>query len=104
MSDDSWRRDPVITSTASTAIVVADTNAIGPSAHLPHGPRSAAVAMIATNNPTAATTDTMATGNRHHGRRLARKVDTGTVAATTDSTRTRESTLTRLRSDPRRPL
>ena len=104
MSDDSCSRDPVITSTASTSIVVADTNAIGPSAQRPHGPRRAAVAMIATNSPTAATTETMSTGKRHQGSRLARNVETGTEAAATDSTRTRDSVLTRVRSAPSRPL
>ena len=83
---------------------MADTNAIGPSAHLPHGPRRAAVAMTATNSPTAATTETMSTGKRHHGSRLARNVETGTEAAATESTRTRERVVTRVRSDPSRPL
>ena len=60
--------------------------------------------MIATNRPTAATTEIIATGKRHHGRRLARKVDTGTDAAATEITRTRDSVLTRLASDPSRPF
>ena len=60
--------------------------------------------MIATNSPTAATTEIISTGKRHHGSRLARKVDTGTEAAATDSTRTRDSVVTRVRSDPSRPL
>ena len=91
MSDDSWSVDPVITSTASTSIVVADTNAIGPSAHCPTAPAGRPSAMTATNSPTAATTEIMSTGKRHQGIRLARKVETGTQAAATEITRTRES-------------
>src|SRR6478609_5291380 len=98
MRDDSCSLDPVITSTASTIIVVAETNAIGPSAQRPHGPRRAAVAMIATNSPTATTTEIMSTGKRHQGSRLARKVETGTDAAATEITRTRDSVRTRVRS------
>ena len=85
-------------------MVTADTNAIGPRAKPRHGPRSAAVAMSATNTPTTATTATISIGKRHHGTRLARKVETGTLAAATASTRTRESTFTRLASVPSRPF
>ena len=61
--------------------------------------------MIATNRPTAATTETIAIGNRHHGSRLARKVDTGTDAATTDDhPHPGQRSYPACASDPSRPL
>lgn len=103
MRDDSWSLAPVMMSTASTSMVTANTNAIGPRAKPRHGPRSAAVAMSATNTPTGHDGHHL-DRERHHGTRLARKVETGTLAAATASTRTREGTFTRLASVPSRPF
>jgi hypothetical protein len=71
-----------MTSKASTPIVVTQTTTIGPNVRRRHGPRSASVEIAAEKSATEATTLTMGIEKRHHGRRLARKVDTGTVAAT----------------------
>ena len=68
------------------------------------GPAQGDRARIATKRPTDATIDAISSGNRHHGMRFARNVETGTEAATTESTRTRESTVTRVRSEPMRPF
>lgn len=104
MSEDCWSRDPVMTSPASTAIVTAETKASGPRAVRPHGPRRAAYAMRATKSPTAPTIEIIGIGKRHHGRRLARKVDAGTDAAATATTRTMLRTRRRVSSVPILPF
>jgi len=80
-SEESCSRDPVITSSARTAIVATHTTAGGPNSRRRHGPRRAREEMAVLNSATEATTLTKGTEKRHHGRRLARNVDTGTVAA-----------------------
>ena len=72
-----------------------DTTTIGPQAVRPHGPFSAATAMSATKSNTETTTDSIGIEKRHHGMRLARKVEAGTEAAQTARVRTQRSTLRR---------
>src|SRR5471030_3156888 len=81
-SDESCSREPVITSAARTDIVTRQTTTTGPNRLRRQGPRSASIEIAAENTATEATTLTKGTEKRHHGRRLARNVDTGTVEAT----------------------
>jgi hypothetical protein len=87
MSEDSWSRDPVVTSMPSTSTVTAETTATGPSPVEPHGPQSASTAMIAVQAATEATMASIGQLERHHGMRLARNVAAGTDAALTATTR-----------------
>ena len=58
--------------------------------------------MTATNTPTEPTTASIGLLKRHHGSRLARKVDTGTAAAMIATRRTSRSSRSRVSSEPHR--
>ena len=104
MREEICRRDPVMTSIARTAIVMAATTATGPAGLWRHGPDSATAAMRATNNPTAPTTPSMGGSTRHQGNRLARNVEAGTLAAATATTRTALRAPSRVWGEPTLPV
>jgi hypothetical protein len=87
ISEDSCSREPVITSSVRTDMVVPHKTASGPNSRRRHGPSRAIAEIAVVKSPTQATTLTMGTGKRHHGRKLAKNVDTGTLAATTATRR-----------------
>ena len=58
--------------------------------------------MTVTNSATAPTTASIGLEKRHHGSRLARNVDTGTVAAMIATLRTSRSSRNRVASEPER--
>jgi hypothetical protein len=62
-------------------MVVTQTTTSGPNSFWRHGPRRASAEIAVAKSATEATTLTKGREKRHHGRRLARNVDTGTVAA-----------------------
>jgi hypothetical protein len=82
ISEESCSREPVIRSAASTVMVTTQTTTRGPNRLRRQGPRRASSEMTAAKTETEAVTLTMGTEKRHHGRRLARKVETGIVDAT----------------------
>ena len=67
-----------------------------------HGPSRATEEMTATNTPTEPTTASIGLLKRHHGSRLARKVDTGTAAAMIATRSTSRSSRSRVSSEPHR--
>ena len=83
ISEESCSREPVITSTARTVTVAVQTTTNGPNSRVRHGPSRASAEIAAVKSATEATSVSIGTEKRHHGRRLAKNVDTGTVAATT---------------------
>ena len=82
--------------------MAAETTAAGPNSERRHGPSSAIDEMTATNTPTEATTASIGLLKRHHGSRLARKVDTGTAAAMIATRSTSRSSRSRVCSEPHR--
>ena len=92
MRDESWSRAPAAMSTHRTTAVIADTMPSGTSTVSRHGGTSAMAVITRTHATTAAASAYDGGEARHHGVRLARKVETGIAATATPSVRSGRST------------